>query len=115
MPRMPRRPPRLLLATLLSLVALVILFAVFDRLYTDLLWFRSVHHSGVFSRRLTTEVVLFFVFGLLMALAVGVNIVLAYRLRPPYRPASAEQHQLEALTNAFAHLRQWALAVVLVL
>src|SRR5947209_2406726 len=115
MPRMPGRLPRLLIPTLVALVVLIIAFVAFDRLYTDLLWFRSVHHSSVFSRRLTTEFVLFFLFGILMALIVGLNIVLAYRSRPPYRPASPEQQQLEALTNAFSHLRGWVLGGVLVL
>src|SRR5947209_1752220 len=113
MPRMPGRPPRLVLPTVVVVVVIVLAFFTFVRLYTDLLWFRSVHYSDVFSRRLTTEIVLFVIFGLLMALAVGLNVVLAHRLRPPYRPQSPEQHQLEALTSAFDHLKRWILVAVL--
>jgi uncharacterized protein len=89
------------------LILLFIALSAFVRLYTDLLWFRSVHFSSVFSRRLTTEIVLFVAFGLLMALVVGLNIFLAHRLRPPFRAMSPEQQQLEALTHAIAPLRRW--------
>jgi uncharacterized protein len=113
MPRLPGRP-RLLVAVVVIVVLLIFAFSAFVRLYTDLLWFRSVHYSDVFSRRLTTEIVLFVLFGVLMALVVGSNIFLTYRLRPAYRAISPEQQQLEALSNAFAHLRRWIfLAVVL--
>ena len=114
MPRLPGRS-RLLIPVAIALVLLFVVFSAFVRLYTDLLWFRSVHYSDVFSRRLTTEIVLFFIFGVLMALVVGLNIVLAYRLRPAYRAMSQEQQQLEGLTNAFAHLRGWIFAVVVLL
>src|SRR3954453_3933785 len=103
MPRLPRRP-RLIVMVVVLLVLLLVVLSAFIRLYTDLLWFRSVHFSSVFSRRLTTEVLLFFVFGLLMAAVVGVNIFLAHRLRPPFRAMSQEQQQLEALTHALAPL-----------
>ena len=114
MPRLPGRT-RLLIPVIFLIVLLLLAFSAYVRLYTDLLWFRSVHYSDVFSRRLTTEVVLFFLFGVLMALVVGLNIWLAYRLRPAYRAISQEQQQLEGLTNAFAHLRHWLFAVVVLL
>src|SRR3954449_3684180 len=106
MPRIPGRP-RLLLMVAVLLVLLLFALSAFVRLYTDLLWFRSVHFSTVFSRRLTTEIVLFVMFGVLMAFVVGLNIFLAHRLRPPYRAISQEQQQLEALTHAIAPLRRW--------
>src|SRR3954449_7372413 len=106
MPRIPGRP-RLLLMVAVLLVLLLFALSAFVRLYTDLLWYRSVHFSTVFGRRLTTEILLFVLFGLLMALIVGVNIFLAHRLRPAYRALSQEQQQLEALTHAIAPLRRW--------
>jgi uncharacterized membrane protein (UPF0182 family) len=113
-PRLPGRP-RLLIPIVIAVVLLVVAFSAFVRLYTDLLWFRSVHYSNVFDRRLVTEIVLFFLFGVLMALVVGGNILLAYRLRPAYRAISPEQQQLEALSNAFAHLRRWIFTAVVLL
>ena len=113
MPRLPGRPRRWI-PIVVGLVLLIAAFSAFVRLYTDLLWFRSVHYSHVFGRRLTTEIVLFVVFGVLMALVVGGNILLAYRLRPAFRAISPEQQQLEALSNAFAHLKRWVfLGIVL--
>ena len=42
-----------------------------------------------------TRVTLFFIFGVLMALIIGGNLVVAYRLSPPFRPMSPEQQNLE--------------------
>jgi uncharacterized membrane protein (UPF0182 family) len=64
-------------------------------LYTDLLWFRSVDFTTVFTTVLTTKLLLFALFGVLMALLVGANIAIAYRMRPPFRPMSLEQQNLE--------------------
>src|SRR5947209_11926676 len=50
-----------------------------------------------------------------MAVIVGVNIAVAYRARPPFRPMSPEQQQLEALRVAIHPYRAWALGVVLLL
>jgi uncharacterized protein len=113
MPRLPGRPRRLI-PILIGVVLLILAIVAFVQLETDLLWYRSVHYSSVFSRRLTTEIVLFVLFGLLMALVVGANIYLAYRLRPTYRPTSSEQQQLESLTNAFANVRGWVFGAVLI-
>ena len=38
---------------------------------------------------------LFFIFGVLMALILAGNLVIAYRVRPPFRPMSAEQQNIE--------------------
>jgi len=90
---LPRRPR--LLIPLFALVALVIVVLIATRLWTDLLFYRSVNASRVFSTVLGTRTFLFVVFGLIMALAVGANIVVAFRLRPPFRPMSLEQQNLE--------------------
>jgi len=77
-------------------VALVlVLGGVGVSLYTDLLWFRSVDKVTVFTTVLTTKLLLFIGFGLLMAVLVGANITVAYRVRPPFRPMSLEQQNLE--------------------
>jgi uncharacterized membrane protein (UPF0182 family) len=87
--------PRLLVPVIVVLILLVVLVAVFTRLYTDLLFFRSIGFSKVFDTVLYTRVLLFVLFGVLMATAIGANIVLAYKLRPPIRPLSLEQQNLE--------------------
>ncbi len=87
--------PRLLAPVLVVVAVLVVLISVGVGLWTDLLWFRSVSYSGVFTTVLWTRVLLFLGFGVLMALIVGVNIAVAYRSRPPFRPMSLEQQNLE--------------------
>src|SRR5437763_325068 len=117
MPRVPRFPrrARIVVPVIVAIVVLIIALSVYVALYTDLLWFRSVGFSTVFTRRLTTQVVLFFVFGVAMALIVGANAVVAYRTRPPFRPMSPEQQQLESLRVALHPYRAWALGVVLLI
>ncbi|KPM57390.1 hypothetical protein CcI49_31890 [Frankia sp. CcI49] len=92
-----RRPPltrmRVLVPVLVVLV-LIIVAGVSTRLYTDLLFYRSVDFSNVFKTVVFTRILLFGLFGAVMAIAVGTNIVLAYRLRPP-SDLSAEQQSLE--------------------
>ena len=91
---LPARPR--LLGPALVVVAVVLMFGgVLLSLYTDLLWFQSVDYTTVFSTVLQTRAVLFVVFGLVMALLVGVNAWIAYRVRPPFRPMSLEQQNLE--------------------
>jgi uncharacterized protein len=114
LPRLPGRRARLVLPILLVLVVLIVAISVYVRIYTDYLWFQSVDFTTVFSLRLITKTVLFFVFGGVMAAVVGANIVIAHRLRPPFRPISPEQQQLEVLSQALHRWRGWLLAAVLV-
>ncbi|TAL25096.1 MAG: UPF0182 family protein [Frankiales bacterium] len=87
--------PRLLGPVLVVLAVILLLGGVAISLYTDLLWFQSVDYADVFTTVLTTRLMLFVGFGLLMALIVGLNVFLAYRFRPPFRPMSLEQQNLE--------------------
>ncbi len=91
---LPARPR--LLGPALAVVAVVLLFGgVLLALYTDLLWFQATGYTEVFSTVLLTRTLLFLSFGLLMALLVGANTAIAYRVRPPFRPMSLEQQNLE--------------------
>src|SRR3954466_4544582 len=87
--------PRLLAPVIAIVVVVIVLGAIAVSLYTDLLWYREVGFSTVFVTVLKTKLLLFFVFGLVMALLVGANVLIAYRLRPPFRPMSLEQQNLE--------------------
>jgi uncharacterized protein len=91
---MPARP-RLLGPVLVVVSAIVLLSGAGVGLYTDLLWFQSVDYTTVFATALQTRVLLFLAFGLLMALIIGANVAVAYRVRPPFRPMSLEQQNLE--------------------
>lgn len=84
-----------------TVVVLLMLLAGLAAKYTDLLWFREVSrisdasYTQVFSTVLRTKVLLFLVYAVVMAAIVGVNLWLAYRMRPPFRPNSLEQQNLD--------------------
>ncbi|MEU4149755.1 UPF0182 family protein [Streptomyces sp. NPDC026659] len=108
----PSRRVRTLLVTLGVLAALGMAFTMFAGFWTDWQWYRSVHYSSVFTTTLWTKTGLFFVFGLLMALAVGFNIWLAHRLRPPLSAMSMEQQSLDRYRMGIAPYKTWLLLAV---
>ncbi|MGW2520106.1 UPF0182 family membrane protein [Streptomyces sp. NPDC001617] len=105
----PSRRVRTLLMTLGVLAVLGMAFTMFAGFWTDWLWYRSVKYSSVFTTTLWTKIGLFFVFGLLMALAVGLNIWLAHRLRPPLSAMSMEQQNLDRYRMGIAPYKKWLL------
>jgi len=117
LPRLPRlrRGPRFVLPLILLIITALVIGGIVTNLYTDLLWFRSVHYTEVFATRLRTQLMLFIVFGLLTAVVVGANLVIAYRLRPPFRPLSAEQQGLERYRVTLDPYRRRVLIVIVVL
>lgn len=116
-PRLPRLPGRgrTGLIVLVALVLLIIAGAAYVSLETDYLWFKSVGYTTVFSRRLVTQILLFFLVGVPLTAIVALNIVVAYRTRPPFRPSSQEQQQLEVLRAALHPYRVWLVSVVLLI
>jgi uncharacterized membrane protein (UPF0182 family) len=95
------------------LVVVAGLFSLFAGIWTDRLWFGEVGFTTVFDTVLRTKVELFLSFGLLMALAVGINLVLAYRLRPAMRPNSIEQRNLDRYVDVVVPLRRLAVTGVM--
>ncbi|WP_338933366.1 UPF0182 family protein [Streptomyces netropsis] len=108
----PSRRVRTLLMTLGVLAVLAMLFVMFAGYWTQWLWYRSVHYSSVFTTTLGTKIGLFAVFGLLMALAVGFNIWLAHRLRPPLSAMSGEQESLDRYRMSIAPYKKWVLLAI---
>ncbi|MFI2371065.1 UPF0182 family protein [Streptomyces sp. NPDC018833] len=108
----PSRRVRTLLMTLGVLAALAMVFVMFAGFWTDWLWYRSVRYSSVFTTTLWTKIGLFAVFGLLMATAVGVNIWLAHRLRPPLSAMSLEQQSLDRYRMGIAPYKKWVLLAI---
>ncbi|MDX2293262.1 MULTISPECIES: UPF0182 family protein [Streptomyces] len=108
----PSRRARTLLMTLGVLAVLAMAFVMFAGFWTDWLWYRSVHYSSVFTTTLWTKIGLFAVFGVLMGLVVGLNIWLAYRLRPPLSAMSLEQQSLDRYRMGVAPFKKWVLLAV---
>ncbi len=97
------------MATAVVLVVGFFLLSAFTGIYTDKLWFDAVGYSSVFSRLVWTKVLLFVVFGLIMGLVIAVNMYLAYRFRPVFRPASLEQASLDRYRQVLEPSRLWVL------
>ncbi|MFD9033029.1 UPF0182 family protein [Streptomyces sp. NPDC059567] len=108
----PSRRARTLLMTLGVLAVLAMAFVMFAGFWTDWLWYRSVAYSSVFTTTLWTKIGLFAVFGLLMGLAVGFNIWLAHRLRPPLSAMSLEQQSLDRYRMGLAPYKKWVLLAI---
>jgi len=102
---------RALLPTLVVLGALAIAFLLFTGFYTEWRWFQSIDFEGVYMATLLVRGGLFAGFGLLMAAAVAANMVVAYRMRPPFRAASAEQASLERYRMALEPSKRAAVIV----
>ena len=81
--RVSRRGP--LVPTILVLAGLIAAFVIFSELWTTKLWFDAVSFPQVFGTQLLAQVLLFLAFFLAMALIVGGNMWIAYRLRPASR------------------------------
>jgi hypothetical protein len=104
-----------LLLTVIAVGALVIGFSLFAGIWTDKLWFSSLGYSEVFGKLIWTRVLLFSVFGGFMALVVGLNLFLAFRLRPMFRPHSPEQANLERYREVVTPMRRLLLVGVSVI
>ncbi len=102
----PRRRGRILIPTIAVVLALILLFVIFTGFYTDLLWFRSIGKSSVFTRQLGIRVGLFLVFGFGMAFCIGLSIVAAYRTRPKRKMRTPEQISLERYRAALEPMRR---------
>jgi uncharacterized protein len=101
------RRSRALVPTLIVLAVLAVVYGVATALWTERLWYSSVDFASVFTRKLVTEAALFVVFAVLMAAAISVNALIAYRLRPRYRPMSSEQQSLDRYRDAIDPIRRW--------
>ncbi len=115
LPRMSRRG-RVTVGVLVGVFLLFTLLGWGIDAYTDLLWFREVDFTGVFTGVLVTRLLLFLAVGLAMALIIAGNLYLAYRLRPLLRPHSAEQATLERYRMVIApRLGTWIAVIGVVI
>ncbi|HST64614.1 MAG TPA: UPF0182 family protein [Mycobacteriales bacterium] len=100
------RRAKIIIGVVVLLVLVLSVLGSLVRLYVDWLWFGEVGFRQVFSTGLRTRLLLFFLFGVLMALVIAVNLFLAYRFRPPFRPMSLEQQNLERYRSALEPRRR---------
>ncbi len=109
------RWPKFVVPTVLIIVAAAILIAIIAGIWTDFLWYRSVHQTRVFGTTYSTKWLLFAITGLFMTVVVGSNIWLAYRLRPDVVPGGADHQGVEAYRQAIDPHRRGVMIVLLAL
>jgi uncharacterized membrane protein (UPF0182 family) len=109
------------LPVLAALIALLVILAVGAGVWTDWLWFRSVHYTSVFGTTYGVKWALFGIAAVFMMAVIGVNIRIAYRLRParpispaqPAQPGQQGQQGLEAYRLVIEPRRRLVVGVVL--
>jgi len=109
------RRGKIVIGVLVSLFVLLSVLGSLVRVYTDWLWFGEVGYRSVFSTILWTRVVLFLLVGLVIAAIIGANVFFAYRMRPPFRPISQEQENLERYRVALEPRKRLIFSVLMVL
>ncbi len=105
--RPPSRRSRALVITAIVLVLAFFGLTTFANFYTNVLWYRDIGFGGVYSRLLWTKIALFGIFGVLMAVVVAANMVIAFRVRPLFHPQSPEQSGLDRYRQAVTPIRTW--------
>jgi uncharacterized membrane protein (UPF0182 family) len=106
------RRTKIVLAVVVSLIVLIVIAVKLTGVYINWLWFGSVGHRNVYVTVFWTRFWLFLIFGLLMALIICGNLVAAYLMRPPFRPMSAEQQNLQRWVVQIEPRRKLVLAAI---
>ena len=95
-----------LLPTVLILGGLLLLLLVLAQFWTEVLWFSQVGYVEVIRTQWVAQGLLGLVGGLIMAASVFLNLTVAYRSRPVYAPATAEQQSLDRYRESIEPLRR---------
>jgi uncharacterized protein len=107
------RWPRYLVPVLAGLIAFVVVLIIVAGVWTDFLWYRSVHYGSVFGVTYGTRWAMFFIGGIFMAAVTGLNAVIAFRLRPAYRPVPSQRPGVETYRLAVDPHRRLLLGIAL--
>jgi uncharacterized protein len=109
------RRAKIALSVVGIVIVLLIVLVKLSGVYVNYLWFGELGQRHVYSTILWTKVTLFFIFGTLMAVVIGGNLVIAYMVRPPFRPMSQEQQNLQNYVLMVEPRRKLILAGVMIL
>ena len=71
------RRANIIVDVVVLLVLVLSVLGSFVRMYVDWLWFGEVGYRQVFTTGLRTRVLLFFLFGVLMAVVIAANLIIA--------------------------------------
>jgi uncharacterized protein len=109
------RRAKIALSVVAVVIVLLIVLVKLSGVYINYLWYDSLGAHQVYSTMLWTKVSLFFIFGVLMAVIIGGNLVIAYLIRPPFRPMSTEQQNLQNYVLMVEPRRKLILAGVMII
>jgi hypothetical protein len=109
------RRMKIVLSVVGILIVLLILLLKLSGVYVNYLWFGELGQRQVYSTIIWTRLTLFFIFGVLMAVIIGGNLVIAYLLKPPFRPMSPEQQNLQNYVRMVEPRRKLILAGVMII
>ena len=90
-----------------ALFAIGVALVSMSGFYADWLWFKSVDFTSVWSTVLMTKIALFFAAGLITAVLVLFNIVIAYKRRPLFVPLTIEADNLERYRAQIEPIKRW--------
>ncbi len=107
------RWPRFVIPAVVIIVVLAVLVAIVAGIWTDYLWYSSVHQTRVFGTTYGTRWLLFLVTAVFVSGVVGANLVLAYRLRPDDPPSGPGHQGVEAYRQAIDPHRRGVMIVLL--
>src|SRR5262249_182832 len=85
----------LLVVVLIALFFLLTSLRGIARVYTDYLWFHSLGHSDVWSGILRAKLALGAIFTVFFFVLLWVNLLIAERIAPRFRPAGPEEAIIE--------------------
>ncbi|UDY24619.1 UPF0182 family protein [Nocardioides sp. Kera G14] len=105
------RRTRIVIWAIIALLVILFALSTFAGVWTDHLWYSTLGYGSVFTKVFWVRVGLFFGFGVVMALALGVAMGVAFRTRPFLHPAQLESG-LERYRDAVNPIRTWLLVGV---
>src|SRR5690606_22475428 len=98
----------ILLVTILVLIVLAMSLRGIATFYTDFLWFRSLGLTDVWRGVLGARVVLALIFIGVFFVLCWLNLYIADRIAPVFRPPGPEEELLEPYHAFIAHRMGWA-------
>ncbi|MGI8653027.1 MAG: UPF0182 family protein, partial [Geodermatophilaceae bacterium] len=108
MPTLSRRA-KVVLGAAGVLIALFVVVGTLTGVYVDFLWFEETGFTDVFWTEIQTRALLFALAAIAMGAIVALNLYLAYRFKPAFRPMSLEQQNLERYRRSVEPRRKLAI------
>ncbi|MEO6956153.1 MAG: UPF0182 family protein [Antricoccus sp.] len=94
------RRAKIVIAVVVALAVIVGALGILSNVLVDFWWYQETGFTKVFWTTWQTRTLMFTIFGVLGAAIIVGNALLAYKLRPSFRPMTAEQQNLDRYREA---------------